>query len=231
MRVAASILAMSTMVCGTRTGTTMKRWQVLAVCGALGCAAGCKKTDTTTLNYANAINSYYTAHPECVWDEPVKFPVQVDTKDASKTTGFDALVDQGLLLRTTAEKQVFIIASKQVTNYDLNDRGHSAWTPDPAQPGYGNFCFGHRNVQSIDASTPAEAQPGATTQVSYRYTLIGMPSWAIAAETQTAFPVIHASLAGPATDTATLVDTTAGWQMKAVAAKKPIGAADGKIVE
>ena len=35
-----------------------------------------------------------------------------------------------------------IIASKQVNNYDLSDAGRSTWTPDPAQPGYGNFCYG-----------------------------------------------------------------------------------------
>ena len=38
----------------------------------------------------------------------------------------DALVDQGMLVRTTAEKKVLIIASKQVNNYDLSDKGRAA---------------------------------------------------------------------------------------------------------
>src|SRR6187402_1465866 len=103
---------------------------------------GCKKTDDNKLNFTNAINTYYAAHPACLWDQPVKFPVQVTTSDTSKTAGYDALVDQGLLQRTTAEKKVFIIASKQVTNYDVSDKGRAAWTTDPTQPGYGNFCYG-----------------------------------------------------------------------------------------
>ena len=61
--------------------------------------------------------------PVCLWQEPVKFPVQADTSDTSKTSGYDALVDQGLLVRTTAEKKKLIIASKQMNNYDLSDKG------------------------------------------------------------------------------------------------------------
>ena len=109
---------------------------------------GCKKTDDSKLNYTNAINTYYASHPACLWPDPIKFPVQADTSDTSKTSGYDALVDQGLLTRTTAEKKVFIVASKQVTNYDLSDKGRSSWTPDQQNPGYGNFCYG--NPQSFE---------------------------------------------------------------------------------
>ena len=86
--------------------------------------------------------------PHCIWQDAKKFPVQAATSDDAKTEGFDVSTDAGLLTRTTAEKKVFIIASKQVNNYDLSDQGRSAWTPDTTQPGYGNFCFGHRAVDA-----------------------------------------------------------------------------------
>lgn len=193
-------------------------------------ATGCKKTDDNKLNFSNAINTYYAAHPACLWDDTKKFPVQVTTSDVDKTTGYDALVDQGLLQRTTAEKKVFIIGSKQVTNYDLTDKGRSAWTADATQPGFGNFCYGHRSVQSIDSNTPTTDQPGATTQVTYHVAFTGAPSWASAAETQNAFPQVRADLATSQVATATLQNTTAGWQLQAPA-RKTMTPADGKIVE
>ena len=98
-------------------------------------AMGCNKKADNTMNFSGAIDTYYSAHPACLWPDPIKFPVQADTSDTSKTSGYDALVDQGLLVRTTAEKKKFIIASKQVNNYDLSDKGRSAWTADVNQPG------------------------------------------------------------------------------------------------
>src|SRR5271154_1186716 len=159
-----------------------------ALCGAaLALATGCNKKADNTLNFTSAINTYYSAHPTCLWSDPIKFPVQADTSDNSKTSGYDALVDQGLLARTTAEKKKFIIASKQVNNYDLSDKGRAAWTADTTQPGYGNFCYGHRKVSSIDSSTPTTSDPGATTQISYHYNVPDAAAWAPAAETQNAY--------------------------------------------
>ena len=210
--------------------------KVLRVTVALGAtalmAAGCKKTDDNKINFSNAINAYYSAHPACLWDDPVKLPVQVTTSDTAKTTGYDALVDQGLLQRTTAEKKVFIIASKQVTNYDLTDKGRSAWTADASQPGFGNFCYGHLSVQSIDSVTPTSDQPGATTQVAYHATFSGAPTWASAPETQNAFPEVRANLATPQVSIATLMNTSNGWQVQPSAkTHKAISDADGKVVE
>ena len=195
--------------------------------------AGCKKTADNTMNYKSAINSYYAASPACLCANPVKFPVQADTSDTTKTSGYDALVDQGLLMRTTAEKKVFIIASKQVTNYDLSDKGRSAWTADQQQPGFGNFCYGTRTVQSIDAATPTTDQPGAVTTVNYHVGLSSPPAWASAAETQNAFPQVKTDLTAPVAATATLTNTTGGWSVTSGPGRVHVGAssADGKVVE
>ncbi len=172
---------------------------------------GCNKKADNSLNYTNAINTYYSTRPACLWDTSQQFPTQAGTSDHDKTMPLDALVDQGLLVRTTAEKKVMIIASKQVNNYDLSENGRSAWTADTNQPGFGNFCYGHRKVTSIDSATPTSDQPGATTQVSYHYSFGDAPAWATAAETQTAFPNVRANLSGSHTGSATLANTSSGW--------------------
>jgi len=204
-----------------------------AVCGlALLATAGCNKKADNTGNYTSAIDSYYTAHPACLFAQPQQFPTQKTTSDTSATAPFDALVDQGLLVRTTAEKKVLIVASKQVTNYDLSSQGRSDWTADTTQPGFGNFCYGHRKVTTLDSSTPTTSDPGATTQVSYHYTVSDAPSWASAAETKTAFPNVADDLSGPQAASATLTDTPNGWQVTtAPDGKTPATSADGKIVQ
>ncbi len=195
-------------------------------------ATACNKKAPTTPNYADAINAYYQAHPVCLWQDEKKFPVQAATSDDAKTQGYDALVDQGLLQRTTSEKKIIII-SKQENNYDLTDKGRSAWTADPSQPGYGNFCYGHRKVASVDGNTPSSDQPGATVTVNYHYTLGDLPAWASAPETMTAFPQLQAANI-PQPASATLTNTSQGWQVSgtgATSSNKPLTGADGKIVE
>jgi hypothetical protein len=195
--------------------------------------AGCKKkTADNTSNYKSALDAFYSANPVCVWPQSQKFPQQIAASNTDQNAPFAALVDQGLLTRTTSEKKIIII-SKQETNYDLSDKGRSAWTADPNQPGYGNFCYGHRTVQSIVSSTPNSGQPGATTEVTYTYAFTGAPDWAKAAETQTAFPNIQSNLSG-GTATAELGDTAGGWQLEqppASQSAQPATSADGKIVQ
>ena len=205
----------------------------VAVCGAVALLIpGCSRKADNTMNYTRAINTYYSANPACLWSEPVKFPVQVDTSDASKTSGYDALVDQGLLVRTTAEKKKLILGSKQVNNYDLSDKGRSAWTADVQQPGFGNFCYGHRKVDSIDRSTPTTSDVGATTQINYRYSFSDAPGWATAAETQNAYPQIRADLAGSQPGQVTLTNTSDGWAVSSARGDhNAVTSADGKIVE
>ncbi len=206
-------------------------FRAIAKCGALVIlTVGCNKKADNTINFTSAINTYYDAHPACLWSNPVKFPVQADTSDVSQTSGYDALVDQGLLVRTTAEKKRLIIASKQVNNYDLSDKGRSAWTADVNQPGFGNFCYGHRKVTSIDSATPTTSAVGAATQIAYHYALSDAPAWAAAPETQTAYPQLRSDLASPQAGQATLTNTSSGWQ---VAAARPSHSpsAGGQIVE
>jgi hypothetical protein len=203
---------------------------------ALLLATGCKKTTDNSANYKSALDAWYSAHSACLWPESQQFPTQVAASNKDQTAPYAALVDQGLLTRTTSEKKILIV-SKQEVNYDLSDQGRAAWTADPNQPGYGNFCYGHRIVSTIQSSTPNNGQPGDTTTVTYQYSFSGVPAWAQATETQTAFPQLKSDLAGNGTATATLRDTANGWQVQTPppspmsTRSQPAAPADGKIVQ
>jgi hypothetical protein len=175
---------------------------------------GCNNGDNTDLNYKAAINDHFKAFPACIWSQPKKFPVQAATSDDAKTEGYDALTQEGLLSRTTAEKKVLIVASKQVNNYDLSDKGRTSWTPDSAQPGYGNFCYGNREVTSIDNSTLGTNGAGAkTVDVTYHYKIVNVAAWANSQEMKTAYPGIATALDSNPSDRATLVMTGDHWEI------------------
>jgi len=172
----------------------------------------CSKTDNSDMNYKAAIDDHFKAAPACIWPQSKKLPAQAATSDDAKTEGYDALTQAGLLVRTTAEKKVFIVASKQVNNYDLSDSGRSTWIPDPTQPGYGNFCYGNREVTSIDNSTVGANASGAKTAVvNYHYKIENVPSWANSPGMKTAFPSIDTDLNTSPAATATLVMNGDHW--------------------
>src|SRR5580658_4325013 len=107
----------------------------LVLTGLLACAIGCKK-QVDQAEFKSAINQSFAGRHECVWPEPIKLPTEADPSKDEETRDYDALTDAGLFIRGSAEKQRFLLGSKRVNNYDLSDKGHSAWTPDPNQPGY-----------------------------------------------------------------------------------------------
>jgi hypothetical protein len=89
--------------------------------GRTGCAAvlglialvstACNNGTETDISYKAAINDHFKTLPVCIWSQPKKFPVQAATSDDAKTEGYDALTQEGLLTRTTAEKKVLIVAA------------------------------------------------------------------------------------------------------------------------
>ncbi len=173
-------------------------------------ATGCKKQIDTS-EFKSAINNSYAGHHECVWPEPTKLPAEADTSKDDKTREYDALTDAGLLFRKTDEKKRFLIGSKQVNEYDLSDKGHAAWTPDPNQPGYGNFCFGHFNVTAIDSAVPNDASNPTQYTVTYRYEVEGIPGWASTPETMRTFPKIAADTSIQTAKATLVKGSNGGW--------------------
>ena len=187
--------------------------RALVLCVFALVITGCNNGSNTDINYKTAINDHFKAFPVCIWSQPKKFPVQAATADDSKTKGYDALTQEGLLTRTTAEKKVLIIASKQVNNYDLSERGRTSWTPDSSQPGYGNFCYGNREVTSIDNSTLGTNWEGAkTVDITYHYQIANVPTWATSQEMKTAYPSVATALSSNPSDHVTLVMTGDRWE-------------------
>ena len=177
-------------------------------------ATGCNNGSDSNLAYKTAIDQHFKALPACIWPQPKKFPAQAATADDAKTAGYDALTQEGLLTRTTGEKKV-VIFSKQVNNYDLSDKGRSSWTPDTSQPGYGNFCYGNREVTSIDSATPGTNGQGAkTADGACHYRIANVPGWAHSQEMQTAFPDIASALGSNPSDRVTLVMTGDRWEFQ-----------------
>lgn len=176
--------------------------------------AGCHTNSVNTSAFQSALNNYYASRQECLWGQAIKFPVQADSDNEDQTAQFDALTDAGLLKRTPGEKQRFLIGSKRVNNYDLSDKGHSTWTVDPAQPGYGNFCIGSPDVSSIDSYSPNNDPNATQFTVTYRYA-VSLPSWASTSEIKTAFTQVARDSQGQEA-TATLVKSRDGWQVQNV---------------
>lgn len=171
----------------------------------------CKKEAVDRAEFKDAINTYLAHRHDCLWPQPIKMPAEADPAKDERTRDFDALTDAGLLARAPEEKKRFLIGSKPVNLYDLSDRGHAAWTPDPSQPGYGNFCFGHFNVTSVDSYTPNDPANPTQYTVNYHYEVEGIPTWANTAESRLAFPKIAADMSiQPATVTV-VKGTNGGW--------------------
>jgi hypothetical protein len=176
-------------------------------------AAGCSRMEDTTANFTQAINSYYSSHPSCIWPEAIEFPLQESTLSSREISGYDALVHQSLLVRNSGPAKVTAADGSPGNTYDLSPKGRATWSADPKQPGFGNFCYGHRVVTSIDSSTPTSRKNGATTDVVYRYTVSDAPDWAKAAEVQADFPALQGDLSGKQVGRATLTDSRKGWQV------------------
>ncbi len=190
------------------------KWSCAVLLGTAALfTAACNNGSDNDVNYKTAINDHFKAYPACIWAQPKKFPVQAATADDAKTEGYDALTQEGLLTRTTGEKKVLIVASKQVNNYDLSEKGRTSWTADTSQPGYGNFCYGNREVTSIDNSTVGTNGAGAKiVNVAYHYKIANVADWANSAEMKTAYPSMATALDSNPADNATLVMTGDHWE-------------------
>jgi hypothetical protein len=175
----------------------------------IGLSIGCRKNAVDKGAYKSAINNYFSTRPDCLWTAPIKLPAQADTSNDEQTKGFDALTDAGLLVRKSAEKKRFLIGSKQVNDYDLSDKGRTTWTAEQTQPGYGNFCYGHPEVTSIDSYSPPDNPDATQFSVSYHYA-VTLSEWANSTEIKTAFPRVAADSAGQ-TGTASLSKSNDGW--------------------
>lgn len=155
----------------------------------------------TKENFTRGLNEYFSAHDDCLYPGGLRFPYEVSVKGDSAATakGLDALVGAGLLQREE-EKAI------QVKRYVM-----STFATKHASP---KFCYGHREVTSIDSFTPpANVNGQQSTQVEYHYKMMDVPGWAQSDQMLAAFPALAKSTQGQPQDTARMVLTVNGWQV------------------
>lgn len=159
----------------------------------LGCNTG--KSAPTPANFTQAINNHFLDHTDCLFSD-IRFPFE--TAEPVKTKQMDSLA-KALLLDKSYE------ASVHVSRYTVTPAG-ARFAP--------HFCYGHREVTSIDSFTPLAVNEGfKETTVTYSYTMKEVPVWAISPDVQTAFPDMAHATSSQLTAKATLAQTAAGWQV------------------
>jgi len=159
---------------------------------------GCNNTgkaSATPANFTIGINNHYLDHPECLLTD-TRFPFE--TSDPEKTKQLDTLV-KNLLLDKSVETSI------HVSRYTVATAG-TRYAP--------RFCYGHREVTSINSFTPVAVANGfKETTVTYSYTMKEVPVWAESHDVQVAFPAMARATTSQATDTITLAQSPLGWQV------------------
>ena len=172
----------------------------VALSALLLLSAGCSSNKTPNAkNFTKALNTYYFNHDDCLYPTALRFPYEASTADSTgNSKGLDALTKAGLL-EMTEEKAL------KVKRYALTPAGTKATA---------RFCYGHREVTSIDGFTPPhtiDGRPGS--EVQYRYHMMDVPIWAQTAEVQKAFPKMAEATTTGTDGKTTVVLTLAGWQV------------------
>ena len=182
----------------------------LVLTGLFALATGCRKQVDTT-QFKSAINQSFAGRHECVWAEAIKLPVQADPSKDERVRDYDALTDAGIFIRESVEQKRSRIGAPPLNKYNLSDKGHSSWTPDPSRPGYGNFCFGHFNVTAIQKAIPDNSANPTQYTVNYRYEVEGIPEWARTPESMRAFRKIAADTTIQSASATVVKGTDGGW--------------------
>jgi hypothetical protein len=176
---------------------------MLAAAGAV-LAAGCGDTRAASKkNLAYALNHDYAVNEDCLFAKPMPFPYEVAVDDkllAETRRRLDALAEAGLL-----EREQNIANGTTVNRYMLTAAGSRT-------EGKGRFCYGRRQVTSVEKFTPPiDYQGMPLTKVEYHFVLKGSPSWAKQEEVRNAFPMVAKSMSEEPVDEATLMLTHDGW--------------------
>jgi hypothetical protein len=174
---------------------------LVALAGAVTLAGtGCgDRREISKSNFAHVLNEDYSANQDCLFSRALPFPFTVEANDrlmGSVRRQLDALTDAGLLSRTARGGSL---------RYELTSTGQQV-------PGKGRFCYGKRQVTSVDRfSEPTVFNGNRFTKVEYHFIEKDSPEWARVQAIQTAFPAVARTQTPEPVDQATLVLTEDGW--------------------
>jgi len=185
--------------------------------------SGCQTKYDRQMAFTAALNNYYSARQDCLFTDPIQFPVAANTLTKDQKAQFDALVTAGLLQRQATPNAAHERHQSSQEGYALSNIGRLDWTADQARVGYGNFCLGNPQVNSIQNSTEMAGDTPTRYKVSYRDRVI-LPAWASEPQVEKAFPQIVKDSSGQ-TSSATMVKSSSGWKVQNVSppAATPMG--------
>ena len=172
-----------------------RRTAILASLTLLTTLACDHKSAPTTPNYIKGLNAFFLDRSECLLPN-ARFPLE--TTDPAEQKRLNTLV-ASQFLKVSSEPAI------KESRYVPTDLGAKS-AP--------HFCYGHREVTSIESSTPPAVANGFNeTQIVYHYVIKDSPVWAKSESVQAAFPDLAQKMSGTATDKATLAQTRVGWQV------------------
>jgi hypothetical protein len=163
----------------------------------LSVTTGCvsSKSRPSAANFTAGLDKHLLEHSDCLFDN-IRFPFEASERD--KTKQMDSLVKAQLLDKSEE-------MSIHVSRYIVTPTG-ARYAP--------RFCYGHREVTSIESFTPPAAANGFTeSTVVYHYVMNDVPVWAKTPEVEAAFPEMAVAISGNATGKAILAQTPVGWQV------------------
>ncbi|MEO6981560.1 MAG: hypothetical protein ABI072_00405 [Edaphobacter sp.] len=163
----------------------------------LGTTIGCTGTKNapTPENFTQALNAYFVSRPACLLPN-IRFPFT--TTDKVVTKQMDSLV-KSLLLEKSEEMSI------HASRYTVSTAGER-FAP--------RFCYGHREIVSIDSFTPLAVVNGfKETTVNYHYEMKEVPVWAKSPDVLAAFPDMAHAIQNQATGTSQLAQTISSWQI------------------
>jgi hypothetical protein len=179
------------------TRATATPFMILLTLASVTLTSGCNsgKSAPTPANFTLAINNHFLDHSDCLFSD-IRFPLE--TSDPEKTRQMDSLVQAHLLDKS-------VESSIHVSRYTVTSTG-TRFAP--------HFCYGHREVTSIEGSTPLVVNEGfKETTVTYKYTMKEVPVWALSHDIQAAFPDMAEAISSQITARATLAQSPVGWQI------------------
>ncbi len=180
-------------------------------------------------NFTYAINQYLAKHGQACTSIGRQFPIDIPAPAQQTQYGFGpqllALQQSGLVSETDTTAVVHGMLDalqgtappQRVRRYQLTAEGTKYFQQVPGTFGQtGGFCYGQKTVDSVlKWGNPVTMDGYSQTEVTYRYKLINLASWAARPDIQQAFPDIGAVVGGASktNQTAGLQLTNNGWEV------------------
>lgn len=199
-----------------RIGLSLALWGTAAGCGG-------DPREASDANFERALAAYSAEHPMCLEGDAWEMPTHAFTDPTRWLGGYidpeqnkrelEALAAAGLVSRHPDTPNPSLI------EYRLTPEGEAAYRTYRNSLGSegGALCFGTPHVEKIVRySEPADLFGQQVSEVTYRYTLQEVATWAEDPDLQRAFPHLAEVLAAqtePAERKASLVLNSDGWSV------------------